>query len=141
MPLARMAMYKKGVEIYLAPTADNRESWLTTLKHIAVEGRCYVLGANQYVTKDHYPPSIQEEIIEENEVLSPGGSAIVSPNGEVLAGPLFNEEGVLTTEFDAGEVIRSRMDFDVTGHYSRDDIFDFRVRDIPGIIQDTRLDN
>jgi nitrilase len=141
MPLTRMAMYRKGIEIYLAPTADNRESWLTALKHIAVEGRCYVLGSNQYVTKDHYPSSLQEEILEENEVMSPGGSVIISPNGEVLAGPIYNEEGLLTAEFDPGEIVRSRMDFDVIGHYSRDDIFDFNVRDIPDIIQDKKIHN
>lgn len=133
MPLARMAMYSKGIEIYLAPTADNRESWLTALKHIAVEGRCYVMGANQYVTKDHYPPSLQEDIIDENEVMSPGGSVIISPNGKVLAGPLFNEEGLLTTEYDPGELIRSRMDFDVIGHYSRNDIFFFEAKGQPEI--------
>jgi nitrilase len=138
MPLARMTMYKKGVEIYLAPTADNRESWLTALKHIAVEGRCYVLGANQYVCKDHYPLSLREEIKEKHEIMSPGGSVIISPNGKVLDGPLYNAEGLLTAEYDPGEVVRSRMDFDVIGHYSRDDIFDFRTRDIPDIIQDTR---
>jgi nitrilase len=136
MPLARMAMYSKGIEIYLAPTADNRESWLTALKHIAMEGRCYVMGANQYVTKNQYPPSLQEEIMNENEVLSPGGSVIISPNGEILAGPLFNKEGLLTAEFDPGEVIRSRMDFNVIGHYARDDIFSFKVRDIPDTIPD-----
>jgi nitrilase len=141
MPLTRMAMYRKGIEIYLAPTADNRESWLTALKHIAVEGRCYVLGSNQYVTKDHYPSSLQEKILEENEVMSPGGSVIISPNGEVLAGPIYNEEGLLTAEFDPGEIVRSRMDFDVIGHYSRDDIFDFNVRDIPDIIQDKKIHN
>ena len=140
MPSARMAMYSKGIEIYLAPTADNRESWLTALKHIAAEGRCYVLGANQYVVQNHYPPPLQKEIREENEVMSPGGSVIISPNGEVLAGPLYNEEGLLTTDFDPGEVIRSRMDFDVIGHYARDDIFSFNVRDIPDIIQDTKTD-
>ena len=137
MPAARMAMYSKGIDIYLAPTADNRESWLTALKHIAVEGRCYVLGANQYVVPDHYPKSLQKEIREENGVISQGGSVIISPNGNVLAGPLFNMEGLLTAEFDPGEVIRSRMDFDVIGHYSRDDIFSLSVRDIPDIIQDT----
>ena len=141
MPLARMAIYTKGVEIYLAPTADNRDSWLTAMKHIAMEGRCFVLGANQFVCKDHYPLSLKEEIKEENEIISPGGSVIISPNGDLLAGPLYNKEGLLTADFDSGEVIRSRMDFDVIGHYSRNDIFDFRVRNIPDIIQDTRLDN
>ena len=139
MPAARMAMYGKGIDIYLAPTADNRESWLTALKHIAVEGRCYVLGANQYVSREDYPPSLQKEIREENEVISPGGSVMISPSGEVLAGPLYNKEGLLTAQYDPGKVIRSRMDFDVIGHYSRDDIFSFSVSDIPDMIDDEKL--
>jgi nitrilase len=134
MPMARMAMYKKGVEIYLAPTADNRESWLNALKHIAVEGRCFVLGSNQYVTKNDYPPDLQEEIREENEVLSPGGSVIISPFGKILAGPLINREGLITAEIDLSDVIKSRMDFDVTGHYARDDIFTYFAKDQPDSI-------
>ena len=130
MSPARMAMYSKGVEIYLAPTADNRESWFTALKHIAVEGRCYVLGANQFVVKNHYPHSLQGEIMDENEVMSRGGSVIISPDGEPLAGPLFYEEGILTAEFDPGKVIRSRMDFDVIGIL----IFQVRILVLPGSI-------
>ena len=102
MPLARMAMYDKGVEVYLAPTADARDTWQATLRHVALEGRCFVLGCNQYVTKSMYPddlPSI-EEIEDQPEVMCRGGSVIVSPLGEVLHGPLFDEEGLLTAELD-----------------------------------------
>jgi nitrilase len=138
MPLARMAMYKKGIEYYLAPTADNRESWQVALKHIAVEGRCFVLGANQYVTRKDYQESLRSEISNEEEVLSTGGSVIISPNGVVLAGPLYDKEGLLSVEVDPYEIVRSRMDFDVIGHYSRDDIFSFIVRDFPDTIKDRR---
>jgi len=134
MPLARMAMYKKGVEIYLAPTADSRDSWNASMQHIACEGRCYVIGCNQYFTKADFPDHLQPELAEDRpEVLSRGGSVIVSPLGEILAGPLYNEEGILTAEVDLDELVCSRMDFDVTGHYSRDDVFDLYVKDQPEI--------
>jgi len=134
MPLARMAMYNKGVEIYLAPTADSRDSWNATMQHIAFEGRCYVIGCNQYFTKSDFPEHLQPELAEDRpEVLSRGGSVIVSPLGEILAGPLYGEEGILTAEVDLDELVRSRMDFDVTGHYSRDDVFELNVKDQPGI--------
>jgi nitrilase len=134
MPLARMAMYNKGVEIYLAPTADSRDSWNATMQHIAFEGRCYVIGCNQYFTKSDFPQHLQTELAQDRpEVLSRGGSVIVSPLGEVLAGPLYGEEGILTAEVDLDELVRSRMDFDVTGHYSRNDIFKFKVKNQPKI--------
>ena len=134
MPLARMAMYNKGIEIYLAPTADSRESWNATMQHIAFEGRCYVIGCNQYFTKSDFPEYLQAELAADRpEVLSRGGSVIVSPLGEVLAGPLYGEEGILTAEVDLDDLVRSRMDFDVTGHYSRDDIFELNVKDQPAI--------
>lgn len=127
-------MYKKGVEIYVAPTADSRESWNASMQHIAFEGRCYVIGCNQYFTKSDYPLHLQAELAEDHpEVLSRGGSVIVSPLGEILAGPLYDEEGILTAEVDHDQLIRSRIDFDVTGHYSRDDVFKFKVKNQPGI--------
>ncbi len=125
MPMARMAMYGKGVEIYLAPTADSRDSWQATIRHIACEGRCFVLGCNQYLTKDMYPKDLPciEDLTGMPEVISRGGSAIVSPFGEYLAGPLFDEEGILTAEIDMTEIARGRFDFDVTGHYAKPDVF------------------
>ena len=133
MPLARMAMYGKGVSLYLAPTADQRDTWQATLRHIACEGRCFVLASNQYVTRSMYPKDLEasEELDEQPEVMCRGGSAIVSPLGEVLAGPLFDEEGLLTAELDLGDVARSRLDFDVVGHYARPDIFRLEVNERP----------
>jgi nitrilase len=134
MPLARMAMYQQGVEIYLAPTADARDTWQSTMEHIACEGRCFVIGCNQYFTKDYYPDELKETIpTDRPHVLSRGGSVIVSPLGEVLAGPLYDKEGLLTAEIDMDEIIRSKMDFDVNGHYTRNDIFKFSVEDQPDI--------
>ena len=123
MPLARMAMYGKGVELYLAPTADARDTWQATLRHIACEGRCFVLGCNQFVTRRMYPDDLQDELTDQPETLCRGGSAIVSPLGEVIAGPLFDEEGILYADLDMGEIVRSRFDFDVIGHYARPDVF------------------
>ena len=126
-----MALYGKGVEIYLAPTADSRDSWLATLRHIACEGRCFVLGCNQYVEKGMVPADLPgvEELAGQPEVMCRGGSAIVSPLGEVMAGPLYDGEGILTAELDMGEVVRSRLDFDVAGHYARPDVFELRVNE------------
>ena len=129
MPLARMAMYQKGVEIYCAPTADARDTWQATIQHIAQEGRCFVLGCNQYVTREMYPDDLplREELEKQPEVMCLGGSVIVSPMGEVIAGPLYDEEGILYAALDLTEVARGKLDFDVTGHYARPDVFKFEV--------------
>ena len=133
MPLARTAMYGKGVDIYLAPTADQRDTWQATMRHIACEGRCFVLAANQYVTRSMYPEDLDAtgELARQPEVMCRGGSVIVSPLGEVLAGPLWDREGILTADLDLGEVSRSRLDFDVVGHYARPDVFRLEVNEQP----------
>lgn len=131
MPLARMALYGKGVEIYLAPTADSRDTWQATMQHIACEGRCFVLGCNQYVTKSMYPADLPgvEELADQPEEMCRGGSVIVSPLGEVLAGPLYDQEGILYAELDMAEIAQSKFDFDVTGHYARPDVFQLTVNE------------
>jgi len=133
MPLARMSMYQKGVEIYIAPTADSRDEWTATMKHIALEGRCFVLGCNQYYTKSMYPEKYMTSVKDEPENLCSGGSIIVSPLGKVLAGPLFDTTGVLIAELDLEDVPRSKLDFDVIGHYARNDIFELKVNGQPDI--------
>ena len=127
MPLARMAMYQQGVQIYLAPTADCRDSWQTTLQHIATEGRCFVLWCNQLITRDAYPDDIIPMIQDPSTISSSGGSVIIGPGGKVLAGPVFNEEKILYAELDLEEVIRGKYEFDVAGHYNRPDVFSFHV--------------
>ena len=129
MPLARTAMYQQGVEIYLAPTADSRDVWQATLVHIALEGRCFVLGCNQFVTKAMYPTDLPcyHELANQPEVMCHGGSAIVSPLGQVLAGPLFDQEGILYADLSLEQIAQSKFDFDVVGHYARPDVFQLRV--------------
>ena len=133
MPLARMAMYGKGVDIYLAPTADARERWQSTLQHIALEGRCFVLGCNQYAHRDMYPDDLEtgEDLEARPEVLCRGGSAIYGPLGEALAGPLWDKEGILVADLDLTAIARSKFDFDVTGHYARPDVFKLEVDESP----------
>jgi nitrilase len=136
MPLARMAIYQKGVEIYLAPTADSRTTWTYTMQHIALEGRCFVLGCNQYYTKSMYPEAFKDQVANEPEKLCEGGSIIVSPLGEIIAGPLFGKSGSLIAELDLDEVQDSKLDFDVVGHYARNDIFKLDIQDQPDIFRE-----
>ena len=133
MPLARTALYGKGVEIYLAPTADSRDSWQASMRHIALEGRCFVLSCNQFVTKAMYPTDLPSyaELANQPEVMSRGGSVIVSPLGEAVAGPLWDEEGILYADLDMGAIGRSKLDFDAVGHYARPDVFQLIINEQP----------
>lgn len=133
MPLARMAVYAKGVDIYLAPTADQRDMWQVTMRHIACEGRCFVLACNQFVTKSMYPDDLEgvEDLADHPETICRGGSAIIGPRGEEIAGPLYNEEGILTADLDLAQVARGRLDLDVAGHYARPDVFQLTVNEAP----------
>ena len=101
------------------------------MRHIALEGRCFVLSCNQYVTKEMYPSDLPgiEELQEQPRVMSRGGSVIVSPMGKVLAGPLYDKEGILYADLDMRELVRSKLDFDVVGHYARHDVFKFSVNE------------
>ncbi len=131
MPLARTAMYAKGVQLYLAPTADARDVWQSTIRHIAVEGRCFVLSCNQYVTKDMYPTDLAcyEELSSAPEVMSVGGSAIVGPLGEYVVEPVLGREDILIGDLDLDLIPQSRFDFDPVGSYARPDIFQLIVND------------
>lgn len=132
MPMLRMAMYSKGVALYCAPTADDRDTWLPSMQHIALEGRCFVLTACQFLRRGDFPADVRVELGDSPEaVLMRGGSAIINPLGRVLAGPNFEGETILTAELDLGELGRSKFDFDVTGHYSRPDVFQLIVNEAP----------
>ena len=137
MPMARMAMYQKGVEIYIAPTADSRDGWIQTMRHIALEGRCFVLGCNQYFTKSMYPKEFQSLVENENEDFCRGGSVIVSPLGEIIKGPLFGKAGCLVADLDLDEISASKLDFDPVGHYDRKDIFKLEINDQPSMYKES----
>ncbi|MEO0471181.1 MAG: carbon-nitrogen hydrolase family protein [Bacteroidota bacterium] len=125
MPAARMKLYQDGVGIYLAPTADQRLSWQASMQHIACEGRTFVIGCNQYVEKSMYPADMlaMESLAGMSEILCRGGSVVVSPLGEILAGPLFDQEGIIYADLDMNLVQEARLDLDVSGHYDRPDLF------------------
>lgn len=129
MPLARTAMYDTGLNIYLAPTADSRDLWQASMQHIALEGRFFVLACNQFVTKDMYPTDLAcyAELETSPEIMCRGGSCIITPMGEYLAGPVYGKEDILVADLDLNLIPQSRFDFDVVGHYSRPDVFQLIV--------------
>ncbi|MEU4389414.1 nitrilase-related carbon-nitrogen hydrolase [Kribbella sp. NPDC023855] len=132
MPLFRQAMYAKGVDIWCAPTVDERDQWQATMRHIALEGRCFVISANQYLTRADLPPDVHPiQGDSPDTVLINGGSTIISPLGEILTGPARAGEAVLLAEIDLTDRDRSFLDFDPTGHYTRPDIFTLTVNESP----------
>ncbi len=134
MPMLRMAMYAQHVALYCAPTADDRDTWLPSMRHIALEGRCFVLTACQVLRKDAFPPDVRVSLGDTPDaLLMRGGSAIISPLGVVLAGPQFGDETILTADLDLGDIGRGKFDFDVVGHYARPDVFRLTVNDAPAV--------
>jgi nitrilase len=132
MPMLRMAMYAKNVALYCAPTADDRDTWLSSMRHVALEGRCFVLTACQFLRRRDLPETVRVSLGDgPDAVLLRGGSAIISPLGEMLAGPHFGGETILTAQLDLDEIGRGKFDFDVVGHYSRPDVFQLVVNDKP----------
>ena len=132
MPLLRTAMYAKGVELYCALTVDDRETWISTIRHIALEGRCFVLSACQYLQRSDLPSGYPtERFPASQDVLIRGGSSIVGPLGQILAGPKYGEECILAADLDRAELARAKFDFDVVGHYSRPDVFRLEVNEQP----------
>jgi nitrilase len=128
LPLMRAAMYAKGVEIYCAPTADSRDSWLASVRHIAVEGGCFVLSCNQFNRRSDFPADYSSTFGEDPDgVVSRGGSCIVDPFGNFLAGPNLDSEAILIAEIDRAQIVRGKYDLDVVGHYARPDIFQLQV--------------
>jgi nitrilase len=132
MPLLRAAMYAKGVQIYCAPTVDDRERWVATMRHIALEGRCFVLSACQYSRACDYPADYDSAWSRDREaILIRGGSVIVDPQGEMIAGPCYDGERLLTAEIDLGRIAEGTFDFDAVGHYARPDVFRLEVNETP----------
>ncbi len=132
MPQLRLAMYGKGVEFYCAPTVDDREVWQPSMRMIALEGRCFVLSACQHLTRADGPEDYHPVQGDDPEtMLIRGGSCIISPSGEVLAGPVYDEDAILTAQMDKDDIARGKFDLDVTGHYARPDIFTLNVNESP----------
>jgi nitrilase len=132
LPLLRANMYAKGIEIYCAPTADARDSWIATVRHIAVEGRCFVLSCNQFNRRKDFPADYAGGFGGDSEtVVTRGGSCIVDPFGNFLAGPNMEGEAILVAEIDRAQIVRGKYDLDVVGHYARPDIFQLCVDERP----------
>jgi nitrilase len=132
MPMLRMTMYTKGIQIYCVPTSDSRETWLPTMRHIALEGRCFVLTTCQFLRRSDLPTDIPNQISDEPDaILLRGGAAIIGPLGAVMAGPCFDEEKILQAELDLDDIARGKYDFDVAGHYARPDVFQLSVNENP----------
>ena len=131
MPLARVALYEKGISLYIAPTADNREDWQTTMKHIALESRTFVVSCNMYATKDMYPQDLNyiHELENLPDRFCPGGTCVIDPFGKYVAEPLWDQEGIVYADLNMNKVPLSRMDFDPTGHYSRPDSLELVIHD------------
>ena len=132
LPLMRAAMYAKGVELYCAPTADQRDTWIASMRHIAVEGRCFVLSCNQFNRRRDFPANYRTPFGDDPEtVVCRGGSCIVDPFGNFLAGPNVDGEAILVAEIDRAQIVRGKYDLDVVGHYARPDIFQLHVDERP----------
>ena len=134
MPLYRTALYAKGVQLYLAPTADSREGWVASMRHIALEGRCFVLSCNQFARRRDYPRDYPADLPSDAAaVVTRGGSCIVNPLGDVITGPVYDEEAILTADLDLGDTVRGKFDLDVVGHYARPDVFHLLVNEKMGV--------
>jgi nitrilase len=139
MPLLRMAMYQQNIQIWCAPTADARDSWVASMRHIAVEGRCFVLAANQYATRADYPDDYESVFGDDPEsVLCRGASCIVDPFGNLLAGPYTDGETVLQADLDLRDTVRGKYDLDVAGHYSRHEVFRLSIMTQRGSVEPGR---
>ncbi len=129
MPLARYALYAQGVEVYVASTWDSGDTWAATLRHIAAEGRCWVIGSGCSLRLDDIPTSFpgRDQLWPDTDWINPGDSMVVAPGGSVVAGPLHREHGILVAEIDVGRAVTEHRTLDVAGHYARPDVFDLRV--------------
>jgi nitrilase len=126
MPLARFALYQAGVEVYLAPTADDSEDWHGSMRHIARESRSFVLSCCVFQRASSFPEDVP--LAEGGELVGRGGSAILAPDGSYLAGPLWDEEGILYADLDPGRLYEARQRFDPAGHYHRPDVLRLQIQ-------------
>lgn len=131
MPLARAALYEKGVTLYISPNTNDNPEWQSTIQHIALEGRCYFINCDMYFTKDMYPGNLhcKEEIDKLPDAVCRGGSCIIDPYGHYETGPVWDKEEIIYAQLDMTKVPMSRMEFDVCGHYSRTDVLKLEITD------------
>lgn len=131
MPLARAALYQKGVTLYLSPNTNDNAEWQDTVRHIAIEGRCYFINCDMLIPKSAYPQGLHcpSELEALPEIVCRGGSCIVDPYGHYVAGPVWDREEILYARLDMGAVPASRMEFDPCGHYARPDVLRLDVDD------------
>jgi nitrilase len=129
MPLARFALYEAGIELYVAPTADDGESWQSTLVHIAREARAFVIAPSHFQRAAAYPADFPlRRLLDGHDVIGRGGSAILGPDGAYLAGPAWDDEAILYAELDPARLDQERQRFDPVGHYHRPDVLGFELR-------------
>lgn len=134
MPLARYALYAQGIELYIAPTYDSGDDWLGTMQHVAREGRCWVICSGVALTNSDIPTDFPDRgalYPATEEWVNPGDSVVIAPGGKIIAGPMRKEKGILFAEVDAQRVGIAKRDLDITGHYSRPDIFTLNVNTQP----------
>ena len=132
MPLARAALYQKGLTIYLSPNTNDNPEWQDTIKHIAIEGKCFFINSDMLITKESYPKDLQtyeRDVAPLPEKICRGGSCVVDPYGHYLTEPVWDEEAVILADLDMSQVYASRMEHDPCGHYARPDVLELRVKD------------
>ena len=131
MPLARVALYEKGVTLYISPNTNDNEEWQSTIRHIAIEGHCYFINCDMYFTRDMYPKDLHcpEEIQNLNGIVCRGGSCVIDPYGHAVTETVWDREAIIYADLDMQKVPASRMEFDACGHYSRPDVLELRVHE------------
>jgi nitrilase len=122
MPLARWHVERRGPQIWVAPTADDTDGWLATVRHIAIEAGAFVVSAPQYIPRSAFPADFPAVLPDGVDVLGRGGAAVVGPTGDVIAGPLYDREGMVVADCDLGRALAAKRWFDAVGHYSRADV-------------------
>lgn len=131
MPLARVALYQKGVALYISPNTNDNAEWQATIQHIAIEGRCYFINCDMYFTRKSYPDDLcsRQEVDRLPEVVCRGGSCVIDPYGHYVTEPLWDQEGIIYADLEMQKVPMSRMEFDPCGHYSRPDVLELKVHE------------
>jgi len=132
MPLARWRLYEGGPQVWLAPTADDSDGWLASMRHLAIEGGMFVVSVPQYIPASAFPDDFPLPLPEKTDVFGRGGVCVVAPSGEIVAGPVYDEETTLLVDCELGAALSAKRYFDVAGHYSRSDVLADVVRRAPG---------